>query len=165
MWEEYLRVSLHDPFFWFALVIGAVVLFIWRVEAKRAKALAEFASLRGYKFDSALDRAELRLSEADFFSWRDRAKNAISGSVNGTRFTLFEQCANRGKGKSFTRTIVALEIDPSVTFRPTTLSGYGLQIEKTSNHVFVWQAKRRVSPNELEPFLHSAVRNFREAIR
>jgi hypothetical protein len=165
MWKEYLRVSLRDPFFWFVLVIGAVVLFVWRAEAKRTRALAEFASSRGFQFGRILNPEPLRLSKADFFSSRDRVKNAISGSMNGTQFILFEQRANRGKYKSFTRTIVAFEVDPSVTIRPTILGGYGLQMEKTSNHVFVWQATQRVPPNELEPFLISALRNFQQAIR
>jgi hypothetical protein len=164
MWNEFLRVSLHDPLIWFAFVAGALILFVWGAEAKRTRLLEQFALAQGFKFDRAFNRAELDLAKAHFFSWRDRVKNVISGSVNGRKFTLFEQRANRGKYKSFTRTIVAFEIDPTMPLRSGALGGYGLQMEKTSNHLFVWQGKRRVPPEELEPFLHSIVRNIEQTI-
>jgi hypothetical protein len=164
MWNEFLKVSLHDPIIWFAFLAGTLILFVWRREVKQARLLEQFANARGFKFERAFDLAELRLSKTGFFSWRDRTKNAISGSVNGRRFILFEQHANRGKYKSFTRTIVAFEVDPSTPVRSGALGGYGLQMEKTSNHLFVWQAKRRVPPEELEPFLHSIVRNVEQTI-
>lgn len=164
MWKEFLRISLHDPIIWFAIVAGILMLFAWRAEGQRTRLLAEFAMARGFRFDRALDRTELRLSETDFFSWRDRIKNAVSGSVNGTRFTLFEQRARRGKYNSFTRTVVAFEADASAPFRQTNLSHDIFQMEKTSSHIFVWQAKRRVSLDELDPFLHSAMRSFQYAV-
>jgi hypothetical protein len=164
MWKEFLRASLHDPLIWLAFVAGTLILFVWRAEVKRTRLLEQFALARGFKFDRAFNRAELHLSKAHFFSWRDRVKNAISGSLNGRRFTLFEQRANRGKYKSFIRTIVAFEIDHSTPVRSGALGGYGLQMEKTSNHLFVWQGKRRVPPEELEPFLHSIVRNVEQTI-
>jgi hypothetical protein len=165
MWNEFLRISLRDPFIWLAFVAGTLMLLVWRREVRRSRLLEQFALARGFKFDRVFNRAELRLSRADFFSSRDRVKNAISGSLNGRGFTLFEQYANRGKYKSFTRTIVAFEIDPSTPVRSGALGGYGLQMEKTSNYLFVWQAKRRVPPEELEPFLHSIVRNIEQTIR
>jgi heme exporter protein D len=165
MWKEFLKVSQHDPWIWLAFAAGTLMLFMWRAEVKRARLLEQFALARGFKFDPNFNRAELHLSKAHFFSWRDRVKNAIRGSVNGRRFILFEQRANRGKYKSFTRTIVAFEIDPSTPLRSGALGGYGLQMEKTSNHLFVWQAKRRVPVEELEPFLHSTVRNVEQAIQ
>jgi len=164
MWKDFFEISLHNPFIWLAFFAGTLKLFVWRAEVKRTRLLKQFALARGFNFDRAFNCAELRLSKTDFFSWRDRVKNAISGSVNGRRFTLFEQRANRGKYKSFTRTIVAFEIDPSTPVHSGALGGYGLQMEKTSNHLFVWQAKRRVPPEELEPFLHSLVRNVEQTI-
>lgn len=164
MWKEFLKISLDDPLIWFALVAGTLILFAWRAEVKRTRLLEQFALARDFKFARSLNRADLRLSEADFFSWRDRVKNAVSGSVNGRSFTLFEQHASRGRYKGFTRTIVAFEIDPSTPVRSGALGGYGLQMEKTSNHLFVWQGKRRVPPEELEPFLHSIVHNLEQTI-
>ena len=164
VWNEFLKISLHDPIIWFALLAAVILVFGLRAEARRRRLLEQFALARGFKFDRTFNRGELRLSEAHFFSWRDRVKNAVSGCVNGMRFTLFEQHANRGKYKSFTRTIVAFEIDPSAPVLSGALGGYGLQMEKTSSHLFVWQGKRRVPPAELEPFLQSTVRNVEQAI-
>ena len=165
MWNEFLKISLHDPIIWFAFIVAMIILFGWRAEAKRTRLLEQFAIARGFTFARVLESEALGLSETDFFYRWDRVKNAVNGYLNGTRFTLFEQRANRGRYKSFTRTIVAFEVNPAAAFRPTTLSGYGLEMEKTKKYVFVWQTKRRVPPNELEPFLHSALRNLQQAVR
>ena len=164
MWKEFLKILLHDPISWFTFLAATILFFVWRRELKRTRLVEEFAIARGFKFERAFDKSQLGLSEAVFFSWRDRVKNAVIGSLNGSRFTLFEQHATRGKYKSFTRTIIAFEIDPSAPVRSGPLGGYGLQMEKTSSHLFVWQGNRRVPPEELEPFLHSTVRNVEQAM-
>ncbi|MGZ4900720.1 MAG: hypothetical protein ACXV8X_13775 [Candidatus Angelobacter sp.] len=164
MWKDFFGISLHDPIIWFALIAATIILFAWRTEVKRTRLLEQFAIARGFKFERVLEAEALGLSETDFFYRRDDIRNAVSGNLNGARFTLFDQLAQRGKN-SFNRTIVAFEIDPSASFRPTMLGGYGFQMEKTASRIFVWQEDRRVPLDELEPFLHSALLNFQQAIR
>lgn len=118
---------------------------------------------RGYTFQRVLGTEALRLSEADFFYRFDRATNAVIGNLDGAQFTLFDHEAHRGKFSGFTRTMVAFEIGPSTSFRPTTLGSYGFQMEKTDGLVFLWKEERAVPLDGLDPFLHSALNVFHQA--
>jgi hypothetical protein len=165
MWKEFLRICLHDPVIWFALVAAIIILFGLRAEATRRRLIEQFAMAQGFKFQRVLDPKTLGLWETEFFRRRDRANNAVSGNLNGTQFTLFDHEARRGKYNSFSQTIVAFVVGPSAGFRPTTLDSYGFQIEKTEGHLFLWQEKQRVQPDDLDPFLCSALNIFQQAVR
>ena len=163
MWKEFLKISLHDPIIWFAFLAAVIMVFAGRIQARRRRLLEQFAIARGYTFQRVLESRALRLSETDFFRRLDRAANAVSGHLDGAQFTLFDHEAHRGKFSGFTRTMVAFEIGPSTSFRPTTLGGYGFQMEKTDGRIFFWQEDRAVPLDDLGPFLHSALNVFQQA--
>jgi hypothetical protein len=165
MWKEFLKTSLHDPITWVAFLAAVMVVFAGWVQARRRRLLEQFAITRGYTFQSVLESRALRLTDTDFFQLSDRAMNAISGNLNGAQFIVFDHEAHRGKFDNFTQTIVAFAISPSASFRPTTLGSYGFLIEKTASHVILWQEKRQVPLDDLDPFLHAASNIFLQAIR
>jgi hypothetical protein len=163
MWNEFLKISLHDPIIWFAVLVAILIVFGLRAQARRRRLIEQFAVGRGYTFQRVLESRALRLSDTDFFRRLDRATNAVSGNLDGAQFILFDHEAHRGKYSSFTQTMVAFEIGPSTSFRPTTLGSYGFEMEKTASHVFLWQERRCVPLDDLEPFLHSALNVFQQA--
>jgi hypothetical protein len=165
MWKEFLRTSLHDPVIWFAFLAAIVLVFGLRAQVRRRRLIEKFAMARGYTFQRVLESRAFRFSDTDFFRRLDRATNAVSGNLDDAQFTLFDHEAHRGKYSSFTQTIVAFTIAPSAAFRPTMLGSYGFQIEKTASHIFLWKEKWRVPVDGLDPFLHSALNVFQQAIR
>jgi len=164
MWDEFLKISLHQPIVWFAALAAVILVFAWWAQARRRRWLEQFAIARGFTFQRVLGPAALGLPETDFFYRFDRATNAVSGNLDGAQFIVFDHEAHRGKFDNFTQTIVAFAISPSTGFRPTTLGSYGFQMEKTASHVFIWQEARCVPLAELDPFLHSALNIFQQAI-
>lgn len=163
MWNEFLKISLHDPIIWFAFLIAILIVFGLWAEARRRRLLEQFSIARGFTFQRVFNPEALRLSEADFFDRWDRVTNAVSGNLDGVQFTLFDHNAKRGNHHSFTQTIVAFEIGSSTSFRPTTLGSYGFQMEKTASHVFLWQERKPVPLDDMEPFLHAALNIFQQA--
>ena len=163
MWNEFLKISLHDPIIQFAFLAVIILIFGFRTEARRRRLLEQFAIARGYTFQRVLGPEALGLSEADFFDPWDRVTNAVSGNLDGVQFTLFDHKAKRANHRRFSQTIVAFTIAPTASFRPTTLGSYGFQMEKTANLVFFWQEERAVALDDVDPFLHSALNIFQQA--
>jgi hypothetical protein len=97
MWKEFANISAHDPFIWFVLLPAIIMLFTWRGEIKRRRAIEEFSRVRGFKFNPVLDAKALRLSEADFFYRWDRVKNAVSGKTERSTIHYFRPSSAKRK--------------------------------------------------------------------
>jgi hypothetical protein len=163
-----LSSSLHSALVWLIGLYVAIQLLAGAVrvisESKRKAAMKQFAADGGFTFNWTGDPELLNIAEADFFWKGDQVLNVVGGSLAQTPFILFDQKAKR-ENRSFVRTVLAFQVDPTVPFRPAKVFNYDLEMEKSAANIFIWQSKKRIPADELLPFLQSGYTRLQLATR